>query len=81
MANSDEQMVALFGPAAAQSPYKKSETIRFRDAKGTEQTGLITWVSAAHKDADGKVIPITYVVWCEGSMFPEFVYPNDIITD
>lgn len=81
MANPDEQMVALFGPAAAQSPYTKGETIRFKNAKGTEQNGLITWVTAAHKDAACNVIPLTYVVWVEGALFPCFVYPSDIITD
>lgn len=82
MAENTEQMIALFGPEAPQSPYKKQDTIKFFDSEsGTEQQGLITWVTAAHKDAACNVIPLTYVVWVEGALFPCFVYPSDIITD
>jgi hypothetical protein len=79
--DNDEQMTALFGPAAPQSPYKKGETIKFKDEKGTEQSGLITWVTAAHRDAKDRIVPLTYVVWIEGALFPAFVYPSDIITE
>lgn len=77
MAENYEQMVALFGPPATHSDHKKDETIKFFDSEsGSEQTGLITWVSAAQGDK-----PITYVVWIEGALFPCFVYPSDVIAD
>jgi hypothetical protein len=81
MTANTEQMVALFGPMAEESPYKIDDKISFKDEKGETQTGLITWVTAAHKDAKDRIVPLTYVVWIEGTLFPVFVYPSDIITD
>lgn len=82
MAENTEQMVALFGPEATYSEHRKNESIKFFDSEsGTEQTGLITWVSAAHTERNGKHIPVTYVVYIEGALFPCFVNPSDVITD
>jgi len=82
MAENTEQMIALFGPEAPFSEHKKGESVKFFDSEsGTEQTGLITWVSAAHADRNGKNVPVTYVIWIEGALFPCFVNPSDVITD
>lgn len=82
MAENIEQMVALFGPEAPYSDRKKGETIKFFDSdSGTEQTGLITWVTAAYTNKHGKAVPITYIVWTEEALFPTFVYPSDVIAD
>lgn len=76
--NQDEEMEALFGPAAKYSDHKRGETIRFM-LRGREVEGEITWITAPSETVSGKHAPCTYVCYVEGELMPTLVYQTEVL--
>jgi hypothetical protein len=76
MTQPNEDLEAIYGPAAPYSEHKRGEHITYTTAEGTRGSGTIVWVQAAFQD-----IGIKYVVAPDvPTGFVDFVLPADAIT-
>lgn len=72
---SNEEMTALYGPAATFAEHKRGDRIRYTDREHPKATGVIVWISAP---TDARAMQ--YVVEPEHrSGFPDFIAPGDVI--
>jgi hypothetical protein len=77
--NEEEQLEALYGPAAPYSDHKIGETIRWFDLETRqERQAKILYVCAAG-EVRGRQLPVRYVVDVPG--FPSIVYHGEVIEE
>ena len=60
MTSNDEELAAIYGPAAPFSEHQRGERVRYQ-INGFNYTGEIIWVAAAG-NVKGKHLPLHYIV-------------------
>jgi hypothetical protein len=76
--DNDEEMTALFGPAAKYSDHSIGETIRFA-LRGRQVEGEITWITAPSETVSGKHMPVTYICAVADEVWPVWVYQGEVL--
>ncbi len=71
----DQELAAVYGPAATYSEHKRGGRVTYIDASGQRQSGVIEWVQAAHGDIQQKYI----IAPDEPGAFLDFALPGDIL--
>jgi hypothetical protein len=76
MTQSNENLVATYGPSAPYSEHKRGDHITYTTAEGLPGAGVIIWVQAPFES-----IGIKYVAAPDVPIgFVDFVVPGDVIT-
>ena len=80
MTSNDEELAAIYGPAATFSEHKRGAAITYTPAEGgAHRSGTIIWVAAARQVA-GRQLPLQYIVAPDvDTGFIDVVAPGDVI--
>lgn len=80
MAQSNEDLEAIYGPAAPYSEHKRGDYITYTSADGERKSGTILWVCAPTEIGEVKLGLRYLIAPDEPTAFVDVALPGDVIT-